>query len=41
MLMVDSLILSLGFHSEDKYPLKDKKEYRSLLSIIDPTAIAL
>ena len=41
MLMVDSLILSLGFHSQDNYSLRDRKEYRSFLSMIDPTVTAL
>ena len=43
MLMVDSfnLILSLGFHSQDNYLPRDRKENKSFLSMIDPSAIAL
>ena len=41
MLVVDNLVLSLGFHSQDNYSPRDRKEYRSFLSMIDPTAIAL
>ena len=35
-----NLILCLGFHSQDNYSPSDKKEYRSFLSMIDPTAYA-
>ena len=30
-----------GFHSQDNYSPRDRKEYRFFLSMIDPTAIAL
>ena len=40
-MVVDNLILSLDFHSQDNYSPRDRKEYRSFLSMIDPTAIAL
>ena len=41
MLVVDDLILSLGFPFQDNYSLRDTKEYKSFLSMIDPTAIPL
>ena len=41
MLVVDNLVLSLGFHSQDNYSPRDRKEYRSFLSMIDPIDIAL
>ena len=30
-----------GFHSQDNYSPRDRKEYSSFLSMIEPTAIAL
>ena len=41
MLVLDNLILSLGFHSQDNYLPRNRKGYESYHNMIDPTAIVL
>ena len=41
MLVLNNFILSLGFHSQDNYLPKDRKDYKSFHSMIDPTVIVL
>ena len=41
MLMFDYFILSLGFHFQDNYLPRDRKDYKSYHSMTDPIAIVL